>query len=506
MRENQRINFVAGAAMVCTLYAAARFWNISVSCLTFDEIFSVHAASHSWSSLFSFVAADLIHPPLFYVLLKSWIWAGGDSLLWLRLFPAAFAVLAIVPFVLLCRELKLKQAEMLTAFVFLATNGALIRYSQEVRMYSQLFCFSIVSLWLFVKFFDRKFTRTVDAALLFVNFLLIYTHYFGWLLIAAEMLAVFVLKREKTRRFVASVGILLLSFLPWVWAIRQVAPTTSELAQNISWQSKPDLFELIKFLLTLNEPFYYRQSSLDAVSVWLISVPLTLICLGAVGALIFKQRDEKIVLLIILASAPVFIAFAASWLLPYSVWGVRHLIIVFAPFALLTSVALNRLPLRELKFAVYGLIGALIFTAGLIQFTTQPQTFIWCGWETLAAEADAQSAAPTILYVFEDDGAYQLWYALKNNPKFKIVSIKGYDDLPEDKAFFLPRAFDDVQTAGKTVITGEKFYLAFRETSWKPEKQVLQDLTTRGYRIGDPLQFTAQGVTAFLVPVEKADQ
>src|ERR1044071_9702029 len=92
---------------LAALYVAARLWRLTASCLWFDEIFSVHAARHAWGALWRFAAADLIHPPLFYALLKLWAAAGGESLLWLRLFPALTAVAALVPFILLARELRL---------------------------------------------------------------------------------------------------------------------------------------------------------------------------------------------------------------------------------------------------------------------------------------------------------------------------------------------------------------------------------------------------------------
>src|SRR2546421_12581670 len=106
MRDLRHVRFAA-FAIVLLAYIATRFWGLTASCLWFDEIFSIHAAEHSWTSLFHFVAADLIHPPLFYVLLKLWITVGGESLFWLRLFPVTFAILSLVPFLLLCRELKL---------------------------------------------------------------------------------------------------------------------------------------------------------------------------------------------------------------------------------------------------------------------------------------------------------------------------------------------------------------------------------------------------------------
>src|SRR5215218_11203228 len=99
------------------LYVAARLWRLTASCLWFDEIFSVHAARHTWAGLWRFAAADLIHPPLFYALLKLWTAAGGESLLWLRLFPFVAAVAAVVPLLLLARELRLGAS---------ATNVALL--------------------------------------------------------------------------------------------------------------------------------------------------------------------------------------------------------------------------------------------------------------------------------------------------------------------------------------------------------------------------------------------
>src|SRR5690242_4508548 len=97
--NSERKIWLALAVSVGVIYACLRVWNLTASCLWFDEIFSVHAAEHNWQSLFSFVARDLIHPPLFYVLLKIWILAGGESLIWLRLFPVFFSLLALIPFV-----------------------------------------------------------------------------------------------------------------------------------------------------------------------------------------------------------------------------------------------------------------------------------------------------------------------------------------------------------------------------------------------------------------------
>ena len=76
-------------ALLVALFLGVRLWRLDASCLWFDEVFSVHAARHGWGELLEFVALDLIHPPLFYLLLKVWmaVVGGGEPVWWQRLFP-----------------------------------------------------------------------------------------------------------------------------------------------------------------------------------------------------------------------------------------------------------------------------------------------------------------------------------------------------------------------------------------------------------------------------------
>ena len=137
--------------------------------------------------MIAYIVDDVVHPPLFYVLLKIWIAVGGESLLWLKLLPVLAALATFAPFLLLCRELKLRSAEMLLAFTLVATNGYLIHYAQELRMYSLFMFLSLCSVWLFVRFFNGGSESKQNLLALFVvNLLLVYTHYFGWLVVGSE--------------------------------------------------------------------------------------------------------------------------------------------------------------------------------------------------------------------------------------------------------------------------------------------------------------------------------
>ncbi|MEO6050761.1 MAG: hypothetical protein ABIP78_05440, partial [Pyrinomonadaceae bacterium] len=154
MKHAKTYKFGLTCALVVA-YIALRIPGIADTCLWFDEIFSVHAAEQPLSWLFSFVALDLIHPPLSYLLLKLWIGVGGEYLFWVRALPVLVSVIAIFPFISLCRELKLPFWTRTLALFFFVINGSLIKYSQEVRMYSLLMCLSLFSMWLFVRYFIK---------------------------------------------------------------------------------------------------------------------------------------------------------------------------------------------------------------------------------------------------------------------------------------------------------------------------------------------------------------
>ena len=260
--HHSAIRIPQSAIALLALYVVARLWRLTASCLWFDEIFSVHAARHTWGGLWRFAAADLIHPPLFYALLKIWTAAGGDSLLWLRLFPAITSIAALVPFFLLARQLRLGAAATRIALLLMAADGYLIKYAQEVRMYSLLLTLALLSLWLFAKLLNAEsVTRGLLLALFAVNLLLVYTHYYGWLVVACEVAFLSFRDRSKLRSMLPASAALALLFVPWVATCARASAEGGGLAQNIGWIARPGAQDLWQFFALLNEPFYFRQSS-----------------------------------------------------------------------------------------------------------------------------------------------------------------------------------------------------------------------------------------------------
>jgi 4-amino-4-deoxy-L-arabinose transferase-like glycosyltransferase len=503
--------------LIIGVFIGARLWGLTASCLWFDEIFSVHAARHEWSRLLGFVAADIIHPPLFYALLKLWISIGGESLFWLRLFPVLSSIAVIVPFFLLCRELRLGSTEIRLSLLLMAVNGYLIKYAQEVRMYSLLLFFTVCSLWLFIKFVKATHARKQLLALSALNLLLVYTHYYGWLVIAAEAAFLLLWDRDKLPDFSIVVAVLLLCFSPWVYAVTLAADQGKGLAQNIGWVPRPRLADVTQFFALLNAPFYFRQSSNQVVYArWGLLAGLVIfgLPLGALAWRLVRERYQQgeqslsaPKTLFLFSVLPLSLALLASWVLPHSIWGTRHLIIVAVPYLLLAAIALDRLRPEWLRITLSLLLSCWLFLAATGMLLQRRDTYIWCAWDPLSLEMIQRQRNPTeviTIYAFEDLVAYHLWFALEESDrgKFKVGLIKGVPGVQEDPAYFLPRAFSDITMQDLSALNEKHIWIAFRDTDFNEQGPPLKTLKDRGYEVREVLQVEASGQRAFLVELE----
>ncbi len=506
MPENKRLWFGVFAA-VSIIYVALRIWRLADSCLWFDEVFSLHAAGLDFRPMFGLVLADLIHPPFFYLLLKLWISAGGESLLWVRLFPVLFSAVSLIPFFGLSKQLKLSNPAIALALSFFAVNGYLIKYAQEVRMYSLLMFLSLFSVWLLARLLN--YGKGIWLLTL-INILLIHTHYFGWFVIFSEILAVVILQRAFLRQILMMTGCSAVSFIPWTVTVLQRGLIDSEISQNLGWAERPGIVEILRLIFNLNEPFYYKASSIGAFSQFVITLPVLFVLLALFGLYIKNKKQQSdrdktdILFLTIIIAAPVMISFAVSWLFPFSVWGTRHFIIVFAPFTILLAKLFDLIPGDKTKIAIALCLFLLFVFAFVLNVRSGKHEFIWCGWESVARQMPlTASNGPARIFAFEDEAAYLLWFALRNTENIVVFKVDGIRELPEDRAFFLPRGFEQVKRTAPAGMNGDKFYIAFRALRFDRSKEPLRGLLENGYTTGKPFSYEAQGLTVFLVEIRR---
>jgi len=151
-----------------------------------DEIFTAAFISGSWIELFRDWIGPDVHPPLYFIITKSWSFFLGTSEISLRGFSFIFSIATIV---LLWNDWRTnKRLQRLIALLFITSSPTFLYYSQEARSYTLLLFLCCLLLLRIFKHRNENATNKEKSRL---NPLITYgicialslTHYFGLLLV-----------------------------------------------------------------------------------------------------------------------------------------------------------------------------------------------------------------------------------------------------------------------------------------------------------------------------------
>jgi uncharacterized membrane protein len=422
-------------------------------------VFSVRAAQLTWPELFGLIASDAVHPPLFYVLLKLWL-GGGATLLWLKILPLIVSIAALVPFWLLCRELELTSAEVTLIFWMMAVNVYLIHYSQELRMYSLLFCLSLWSLSLFLRYLkvDRP-SFQLGVGLFVANVLVVYTHYFGWLFVGAEWVCVLLWRRRLLAGFSVSVIAMAFLFAPWAYAVASGYSSANQiLPPSLHWISKPGWAELLWYWAMLNGIIPLRHTT--SLGIILFALPIAVALYRSTRS--WRQSRQPILYILgVLSVTPVAVAFISSQLMTHSMWGERYLITVTLPYLMLVAMSISHVHRGSARIAlIVAVVTWTAVSAGMGLLFSEDRT----PWKSLVqhlVEQERGSGRHIPVYTFEAWAAGPIEFALGTlgNQQF------------------------DVLVSESRVVSGEHFWVVFRDSRFGVGDDPRSVLVQRGCRI-----------------------
>lgn len=187
--------------IIVILGAAVRLHCLGDLGLWYDEAFSWKMTTFPLSEQCLRSGLDN-HLPLYFVLLKLWAIAFGNSAESLRSLSVVFGLLTIVGVYLLVRETEIltlqdprqkSRADNTALFAagLVALSPFQIEWSQTVRMYSVGTAFAAWSSWALVRVVYSHASRWFDWLLFAVLEMgLIYTHYYGLFILIAHILFV----------------------------------------------------------------------------------------------------------------------------------------------------------------------------------------------------------------------------------------------------------------------------------------------------------------------------
>jgi hypothetical protein len=448
--------------LACRLYWAYT-WGLGA-----DEAFTLRLVRQTWGHLLAGALEDRVHPPLYYMLLKGWMAIVGEGVFRLRLLSILLSVLAIPATCLLARELGLPLRTANLALLFASFNAFLVRFSQELRMYSLMVVLSLCSLWLF-----HQYVRSASRgggpllALVAVNVLLAYTHYLGWILIGLEGAYLLGKARPRVLPFLAGAVATAAAFAPWAYAVATSAPIVEGAVEHLAWNEPNTWRGIIIYFARLNGP--YRDTlNMSAVKIAIGYVLLALPVAIAVLRAFRGRRDGRgegftLWWLIYFSVVPVFLVWALSAVLPVSIFGGRYLIFAAIPYLLLCAVGIMALPGSALRGAVVA--AAVAFAAlGFAQDVRLGHDVDWLDLveQMRRAETERGPAGAGSVTVYVRGHAQPIRYGLEKaeDGRFRVESV---DELEE--------------------MSGERFWLVYQESFWKENvtRAMEAALAPRGY-------------------------
>lgn len=242
-----------------------------------DEPFSVFVSQQEISEINHLLKGEN-NPPIHFYLLHYWINWFGISALSVRMPSLIFSALTVgLIYRIGLKYLNLRIA-IFASLVFTLSNFQ-IYFAHEARVYSLFTLLTCVSFDLFLGLFKSP-SKWKWIALLLVNVLLLYAHFFGVFVLYVQGVAVLFIPEMRTKQFKPFLVVSLLSvmaYLPYLSIIQSRFGATSK----SNWVPFPELADLYNVL------WVFTNAPVIAVS---------LIGIAVVGFVVYLIRKKQIIL------------------------------------------------------------------------------------------------------------------------------------------------------------------------------------------------------------------
>lgn len=417
------------------IFAVLSTVTIGKSSIWFDEAFSAYIIRWNFVEIWQFTAVD-VHPPLYYWLLKAWGMIFGTTDVALRSMSVLFGGVAIVFGYLLMRR-NFGQKAALYGLLVIVLSPVLIRYSQEMRMYTLVLAIALAATYILQE--AIKSGRKLHWALYGVLIALgMWTHYFSAIVWLAHWVwrafAVRARKKPKSlirffsKEWIWTHVLAVCLFLPWLPAMF----IQMGVVQSAGFWIPPVSLETIASFFT-GLTLYSDQASLNTrLTLGFMMLAGVVVALSVMGYK-WLDKNQKLGygLILALAFVPVILLVLASLPPLQPSFMDRYLVVSSLAFSLLIGLALwfsTKLKSRGKTVAVHVLvIGSMIIGLANVyhygnynKFTGQAS-----GAKQIAAKTRQHTLAPILAddaWVYYDIAAYET-----ADSKVYFKELESYD-------------------------------------------------------------------------------
>lgn len=322
-----------------------------------DEVWINTAANSPFPYFYQQFIQDWVHPPLFHFLARAWVYVFGISDISGRLVALLFGVLSIPLIYWLGKMISGSKVGLMAASL-LALSPVHIYHSQYGRHYSLFVFFVLLSMIGFLKVYHQPNDRNCGIFYCLSSILLVYTHYFGWLIVFCQSLFFIFRRFTFLRRWVLLQSFILLSYIPWIFLVLKftmdpvsnqvlVPGSNQYLVPHIGWMGRPSLSEPLNTLALFNGnlPLFHQRN----LGLWL---------LGGISILsiksIFsndKKNLEKILFLFSCVIIPFILVFIVSYTLQ-PIWLLRAMLLSVPAWYLLISLGSQQFTSKKITIGL----------------------------------------------------------------------------------------------------------------------------------------------------------
>ncbi len=324
--------------LIFLLGLVLRIYDLGSESMWVDEEVSVAVAKLDLVALIKYnFLNDQNHPPLYFAILHYGVLIFGDSEFASRLPSAIFGSFSIIAIYMVGRLAFNKNVGLLAALI-LATSTFHISYSQEARSYSLLVFLTLLSYYFYLKIVSSK-KRSYFLGYILSSVLILYTHYFGFLIVAAQNIFFFTeyLRSRKVgelglKKWLESQVVLFLLYVPGF--VKLASTIVTSYTEGGGWRPEPSLLRIVSYFVSFS----------GSVSLFILFLIFSL--LSILG---LRQIKDKIGLKAILKPIEEY-----SEKLPLSNFNCVYLLVLwlFIPIALPYLVSLFIFPILILRYII----------------------------------------------------------------------------------------------------------------------------------------------------------
>lgn len=328
-----------------------------------DEVWVNATAVSPFSDFVREIKEDWVHPPLFHFFARAWVYIFGISDVSCRLLSMTFGVLSIPLIYLLGRQVSGSHSGLI-ASALLALSPTHIFHSQYGRHYSLYVFFVLLSIVAFLKVYSQPVNRKYGFFYCISAILLVYTHYFGWVIVFCQFF--FIFGRFRVIKYWAVFPVFIfLAYIPWIIIVLKAAEVTSlmhslvmgsnnPLVPHIEWLEPPSLLEPIKTLVIFNGeiPFSHQRK-------------LGILLLGGISFLSLKGifgKGNKDNYLILFFWSCIVVPFVIVFIVSHTVqpiWLARSMLLSLPSYYLLIALGSHQVSNRKISIAL--MVGPIVW-------------------------------------------------------------------------------------------------------------------------------------------------